>query len=107
MALEFVAASESTEGSIVFTREVEPHDFHIAGCFVYFFHEDNVANMNELNFDGATEFTDLTHIELLGLCSVQWSAVVTPKHRHFAVISRISPFGYDFLEACEDNPEGD
>jgi hypothetical protein len=105
--LERHMESSPVRGSALlhFDHEVTAQDFSIDSAIIYFFHEDDVANMNELNFYGSGEVTDLIHLQALGLVSVLWSAVRTPKHRHFLVIARLSPFGYDFLEACEGDDE--
>jgi hypothetical protein len=57
--------------------------------------------MNELNFRQIPEFIDLQHLQALGLVSVLWGPVSTPQHRHYVIIERLSPFGYDFFKACE------
>jgi abortive infection alpha-like protein len=99
-------AASTIGGHILrFKCEVTASDFMTDGAVVYFFDEDDVPNMNELNFRDMDEFTDLIHLQSLGLVSVLWSTVVTPKHRHFVVVGRISPFGYDFLETCEGTQE--
>jgi abortive infection alpha-like protein len=87
--------------SLTFGREVTAQDFATEGSLVFFFHEDDVANMNELNFRDMSEFIDLSHLQSLGLISILWSAVRTPTHRHFVAIACLSPLGYDFLDACE------
>ena len=93
--------------SLSFDREVTAQDLTTAGSIVYFFHEDDVPNMNELNFRDMTEFVDLSHMQSLGLISVLWAAVSTPKHRHFAAVACLTPMGYDFLEACEGHDDKD
>jgi Abortive infection alpha len=105
--LERHMESSSLRGGVLlhFDHEVTAHDFAVDSAVVYFFHEDDVPNMNELNFRGAIEISDLIHLQALGLVSVLWDAVSTPKHRHFVVIARLTPFGYDFLEACEGDEE--
>lgn len=87
--------------SLNFDREVLAQDFTTKGSIVYFFHEDDVPNMNELNFRDMTVFVDLSHLQSLGLISILWAAVSTPKHRHFVAIACLTPMGYDFLDACE------
>ncbi len=98
----YFEASTSGGHILRFQCEVTARDFMTDGAVVYFFDEDDVPNMNELNFRNMDEFTDLIHLQSLGLVSVLWS---TPKHRHFVVVGRISPFGYDFLETCEGTQE--
>src|ERR1700694_1633083 len=87
--------------SLTFDHEVTADDFTMSGAISYFFHEDDIPNMNELNFRRADELIDLAHLQALGLISVLWGSVKTPKHRHFAIIGRLLPLGYDFLEACQ------
>jgi hypothetical protein len=102
----YMASSPLRGGALLrFDHEVTAHDFEVDSAVVYFFHEDNVPNMNELSFRGASEISDLIHLQALGLVSVLWNAVSTPKHRHFVVVARLTPFGYDFLEACEGGIE--
>jgi hypothetical protein len=92
----------STRGSVLtFDREVSAQDFATNGSIVYFFHEDDVPNMNALNFRDMSEFIDLSHLQSLGLASVLWSSVKTPKHRHFVAVARLSPLGYDFVDSCQ------
>ena len=97
--------SAALGSSLTFDREVTVDDFTTEGSIVYFFHEDDVANMNALNFRDMSEFIDLSHLESLGLVSALWAAVKTPKHRHFVAIASLSPLGYDFLEACQGKEE--
>jgi hypothetical protein len=87
--------------SFSFEREVSVEDFVSDGSIVYFFHEDDVPNMNELNFRDMHDFIDLSHLQSQGLIAVLWAAVRTPKHRHFVAVARLSPLGYDFVDACQ------
>jgi hypothetical protein len=87
--------------SLSFNREVSADDFTTDGSIVYFFHEDDVPNMNELNLRDMPDFIDLSHLQSLGLVSVLWASVRTPKHRHFVAVARLTPLGYDFVDACQ------
>jgi hypothetical protein len=87
--------------SISFDREVGAEDFTTEGSIVYFFHEDDVPNMNELNFRDMHDFIYLSHLQSQGLITVLWTSVRTPKHRHFVAIARLSLLGYDFVDACQ------
>ena len=87
--------------SLSFDREVSADDFTTDGSVVYFFHEDNVPNMNALNFRDMPDFIDLSHLQSHGLTSVLWASVRTPKHRHFVAVARLTPLGFDFLDACQ------
>jgi Abortive infection alpha len=88
-----------------FNREVGPDDFLTDGSIVFFFHEDNVANMNAMDFRGMQELNDLTHLQSLGLVSFIRGSVRTPTHRHYVILGRITPFGFEFVEACEGDPD--
>jgi Abortive infection alpha len=91
--------------SFSFDREVSANDFATDGSIVYFFHEDDVPNMNELNFRDMHDFIDLSHLQSQGLIAVLWASVRTPMHRHFVAIARLSPLGYDFVDACQANDD--
>jgi hypothetical protein len=96
--------SPSNVCSFTFSREVTVDDFLANGTIVFFFDEDNMPNMNELNFQGITEFIELQHLQALGLVWVYQGPVSTPRHRHYVLIGRLTTFGHDFVEACESDP---
>jgi len=98
-----VIESNSNIYSFGFDREVGPDDFLTDGSIVFFFHEDSVANMNALDFHGMRDLSDLAHLQSLGLVSFIRGAVRTPTHRHYVILGRITLFGFEFVEACEED----
>jgi Abortive infection alpha len=100
-----ILESDSDIYGFSFNREVAADDFLTDGAVVFFFHEDNVANMNAMDFRGMEALSDLTHLQSLGLVSFIRGSVRTPTHRHYVIVGRITPFGFEFVEACEVDPD--
>ncbi len=73
--------------------------------FNMFFDGDNIPNTEMFYMNGLFEGSRLQHLDALGLVWVNAARFRNNKNRYFLLNARLTPLGYEFVQACQGNAD--
>lgn len=82
-------------------ESLEKIDLSRPGAYTYIFRGNDVPNTNELILNGFDIGIELMHLESLRLVRNRSGVFLAKGERCFVFQSQLTPFGYDFVSACE------